>query len=85
MAEFHALRMAPLSFSWVLGRSFDILLFTSRHKFSIGLRSGDPLIKVQGFRCRMCLTGRDNKDRIKDLLLENGEVIEGVGQCRTEL
>ena len=28
----------------------------------------------------MCLTGRDNKDRIKDLVLENGEVIEGVGQ-----
>ena len=39
-----------------------------------------PLIKVQSFRCRMCLTGRDNKDRIKDLILENGEVIEGVGQ-----
>ena len=38
-----------------------------------------PLIKVQGFRCRMCLTGRDNKDRIKDLVLENGEVIEEVG------
>ena len=28
----------------------------------------------------MCLTGRDNKDRIKDLVLENEEVIEGVGQ-----
>ena len=28
----------------------------------------------------MCLTGRDNKDKIKDLVLENGEVIEGVGQ-----
>ena len=28
----------------------------------------------------MCLAGRDNKDRIKDLVLENGEVIEGVGQ-----
>ena len=27
-----------------------------------------------------CPTGRDNKDRIKDLVLENGEVIEGVGQ-----
>ena len=39
-----------------------------------------PFIKVQGFRCRMCLTGRDNKDRIKDLALQNGEVIEGVGQ-----
>ena len=39
-----------------------------------------PLIKVQGFRCRMCLTGRENKDRKKDLVLENGEVIEGVGQ-----
>ena len=39
-----------------------------------------PLIKVQGFRCRLCLTGRDNKDRIKDLVLENGEVIKGVGQ-----
>ena len=38
------------------------------------------MIKVQGFRCRMCLTGRDTKDRIKDLVLENGEVIEGVGQ-----
>ena len=38
-----------------------------------------PLIKVQGFRW-MCLAGRDNKDRIKDLVLENGEVIEGVGQ-----
>ena len=24
-----------------------------------------PLIKVQGFRCRMCLTDRDNKDRKK--------------------
>ena len=35
------------------------------------------LIKVQGFRCRM--TGRDYKDRIKDLVLENGEVIEGSG------
>ena len=23
-----------------------------------------PLIKVQGFRCRMCLMGRDNKDRM---------------------
>ena len=23
------------------------------------------------------MTGRDNKDRIKDLVLENGEVIEG--------
>ena len=39
-----------------------------------------PLIKVQGSRCRMCLTGRENKDRIKDLVLENGEVIEGVAQ-----
>ena len=39
-----------------------------------------PLIKVQGFRCMMCLRGRDNKDKIKDLVLENGEVIEGVGQ-----
>ena len=39
-----------------------------------------PLIKVQGFRCRVCLTGRDNKDSIKDLVLENREVIEGVGQ-----
>ena len=41
-----------------------------------------PLIKVQGFRCRMCLTGRDNKDRIKYLVLKNGGggVIEGVGQ-----
>ena len=38
------------------------------------------MTKAQGFRCRMCLTGRDNKDRIKDLVLENGEVIEGVGQ-----
>ena len=38
------------------------------------------MIKVQGFRCRMCLTGRDNKGRIKDLVLENGEIIEGVGQ-----
>ena len=38
------------------------------------------MIKVQGFRCRMCLTGRDNNDTIKDLVLENGEVIEGVGQ-----
>ena len=38
------------------------------------------MIKVQGFRCRMCLTGRDNKDRIKDLVLENGEIIEGVRQ-----
>ena len=28
----------------------------------------------------MFQTGRDNKDRIKDLVLENGEVIEGVGQ-----
>ena len=37
------------------------------------------MIKVQGFRCRMCLTGRDNKDRIKDLVLENREVIEGIG------
>ena len=26
------------------------------------------------------MTGRDNKDRIKDLVLENGEVIEGVEQ-----
>ena len=39
-----------------------------------------PLIKVQGFRRTMCLTSRDNKDKIKDLVLENGEVIEGVGQ-----
>ena len=39
-----------------------------------------PLIKVQGFRCRMCMTGRYNKDRIKDMVLENGEVIEGVKQ-----
>ena len=31
------------------------------------------MIKIQGFRCRMCLTGRDNKD----LVLEIGEVIEG--------
>ena len=38
------------------------------------------MFKVQGFRCRMCLTGRDTKDRIKDLVLENGEVIEGMGQ-----
>ena len=38
------------------------------------------MIKVHGFRSRMCLTGRDNKDRIKDLVLDNGEVIEGVGQ-----
>ena len=38
------------------------------------------LIKVQGFKCRMCLTGRDNKDRIKDLVLENREFIEGMGQ-----
>ena len=37
-----------------------------------------PMIKVQGFSCRICLTGRDNKDRIKNLVLENGEVIEGV-------
>ena len=28
----------------------------------------------------MCLTGRNNKDRIKDLVLENGEIIEGVEQ-----
>ena len=33
--------MAPLSSSWVLGHSFDILLFTSTHKFSNGLRSGE--------------------------------------------
>ena len=38
------------------------------------------MIKVQDFRCRICLTGRDNKDRIKDLVLENGEIIEEVGQ-----
>ena len=38
------------------------------------------MIKVQGFKCRMCLTGKDDKDRIRDLVLENGEVIEGVGQ-----
>ena len=24
-----------------------------------------PLTKIQGFRCRMCLTDRDNKDRIR--------------------
>ena len=41
VTEFHTLRMAPLSSSWVLGRSFDILLFVSPHKFSIGLRSGE--------------------------------------------
>ena len=38
------------------------------------------MIKVQGFRYRMCLTGRDNEDRITLLVLENREVIEGVGQ-----
>ena len=38
------------------------------------------MIKVQGFTYKVCLTGRDNKDRLKELVLQNREVIEVVGQ-----
>ena len=56
--------------------------------FGYGTRNaGKKILRYrEGFRSRMYLIGRDNKDSIKDLFLENREVIEGVtvllfGRC----
>ena len=42
-----------------------------------------PLVTIQSFRCRICLTDegiRSEGERIENLNLENGEVLEGVSK-----
>ena len=49
------------------------------HKRCSGARC--PLVTIQSFRCRICLTDegvRSEGERMENLNLENGEVLEGV-------
>ena len=44
-----------------------------------------PLVTIQSFRCRICLTGEEVRcegERMENLNLENGEVLEGVRKFR---
>ena len=53
------------------------------HKRCSGARC--PLVTIQSFRCRICLTDegvRSEGERMKNLNLENGEVLEGVSKFR---
>ena len=51
------------------------------HKRCSGARC--PLVTIQSFRCRICLTDegvRSEGERMENLNLENGEVLEGVSK-----
>ena len=51
------------------------------HKRCSGTRY--PLVTIQSFRCRICLTDkgvRSEGERMANLNLENGEVLEGVSK-----
>ena len=53
------------------------------HKRCSGARC--PLVTIQSFRCRICLTDEEVRcegERMENLSLENGEVLEGVSKFR---
>ena len=53
------------------------------HKRYSGARC--PLVTIQSFRCRICLIDegvRSEEERMENLNLENGEVLEGVRKFR---
>ena len=53
------------------------------HKRCSGARC--PLVTIRSFRCRICLTDegvRSEGERMENLNLENGEVLEGVNKFR---
>ena len=66
----------------VLGQTpFNAVIAVDGFTRGVGSVARCPLVTIQSFRCRICLRDegvRSERERMENLNLKNGEVLEGV-------